>query len=162
MQQLKYIKNSNFMKIYNLYENEVDKTWYDSSTILYSECKDVKDDYKILKVVFKNGSCYEYREVDVNDYMLFREDISQGKALRKYISKFPYEKNENVDVKIINEELEELKKKTIKAIIDDDNDMLTIYNGNGELIEISMKLSKKELVSEILDFFNVRYSIFKK
>ena len=27
-------------KIYNVYENKLDRTWYQSSNILYSECDD--------------------------------------------------------------------------------------------------------------------------
>ena len=50
-------------KIYNLYENDLDRTWYDSSNVLYSECDDVTDGLKVLRVTFKNeigrASCRE-------------------------------------------------------------------------------------------------------
>ena len=78
-------------KMFNYYANDVDHTWYDSSNIKYSECIDKENSLKTLKVVFNNGSQYEYRGVDVNDYLMFREDMSQGKALCKYIKSKGYE-----------------------------------------------------------------------
>ena len=47
-------------KLFNYYSklNEntgIDKSWYQSSNVLYSECIDVEDELKTLKVVFKNG-----------------------------------------------------------------------------------------------------------
>lgn len=69
-------------------KNGIDRAWYQSSNILYSECDDVKDDFKILTVVFKNGATYKYYDVDVNDYVMFLHgglDGSNGKALNKYI-----------------------------------------------------------------------------
>lgn len=71
--------------ILNEYRDNIDRTWYDSSNVLYSECLDKQDDYKDLTIVFKGGRCYLYKNIDVNDYILFRSDISQGKALNKYI-----------------------------------------------------------------------------
>lgn len=72
--------------ILNTYRNKVDYTWYDSSNILYSECYDKDDDLKDLKIVFKGGRTYLYEKIDVNDYLMFRNDLSQGKALNKYIT----------------------------------------------------------------------------
>lgn len=76
-------------KIKSFYKNNVEKVWYDSSNILYSECVDLVNQLKTLKIVFKNGSMYQYNNVNVNDYLLFRENDSQGKAFFKYIK--PYE-----------------------------------------------------------------------
>ena len=79
-------------KLFNYYSklNEntgIDKSWYQSSNVLYSECIDVEDELKTLKVVFKNGTQYQYEDVDVNDYLLFRDAESQGQALNKIIKK---------------------------------------------------------------------------
>lgn len=71
--------------ILNIYKDNVDYTWYDSSNILYSECYDKDNDLKDLKIVFKGGRSYLYEKIDVNDYLMFRSDLSQGKALNKYI-----------------------------------------------------------------------------
>lgn len=95
-------------KIFNYYADNVDKTWYDSSNIKYSECTDHDNELKTLKVVFQNGSQYQYNGVNVNKYLLFREDLSQGKALNKYIKGegYEYEKLENADMKSLEDELD--------------------------------------------------------
>ena len=95
-------------KICNFYQDNVDKTWYKSTNIKYSECIDNTDELKTLKVVFANGSQYQYDDVDVRHYMLFRESESQGKALNMYIKSagFPYKKLEDADLVKIDEEYE--------------------------------------------------------
>lgn len=70
----------------NEYINNIDYTWYDSSNILYSECYDKDNDFKDLKIVFKGGRTYLYEKINVNNYIMFRSDASQGKALNKYIT----------------------------------------------------------------------------
>lgn len=94
-------------KKFSVYCNGIDKTWYNSSNIIYTECIDHDNKPKTLKVVFSNGTQYEYKDVDVRDYLLFREDSSQGKALNRLIKekKYEYEKLENADLEAINEEL---------------------------------------------------------
>ena len=99
-------------KIFGFYTKDgngtdVDKTWYESSNVKYSECQDHDNELKTLKVVFSNGSQYQYNKVNVNDYLLFREDASQGKALNKYIKAggYEYEKLDNVDVSELDDEL---------------------------------------------------------
>lgn len=95
-------------KIFNFYTNNVDKTWYDSSNIKYTECIDHDNELKTLKVVFNNGSQYQYNGVNVNKYLLFREDLSQGKALNKYIKGegYEYTKLENADMESLEKELD--------------------------------------------------------
>ena len=99
-------------KIFNFYtKNEngenVDKTWYQSSNLRYTECIDHDNDLKTLKVIFNNGSQYQYDKVNVNHYLLLREDASQGKALNKYIKANGYEftKLENADLAALEGEL---------------------------------------------------------
>ena len=94
-------------KIFNFYANDVDKTWYQSSNIKFSECIDHDNDLKTLKVVFNNGTQYQYNKVDVRDYLLFREAASQGKALNESIKAkgYEYEKLEDVDTKTLEDEL---------------------------------------------------------
>lgn len=91
------------------YENKIDSVWYDSSNVFYSECYDNDDDFKLLKVVFKNGGTYLYKDVDVNDYLMFKyggTDGSQGKALNKYIKgNYEYEKIENTDLNELSKKL---------------------------------------------------------
>lgn len=69
-------------------EERIDRVWYDSTNLLYSECDDNVDDYKTLRITFKNGQTYLYEKVDVNDYVLFAHggtDASNGKAFWKVI-----------------------------------------------------------------------------
>ena len=70
-------------------EKKIDKIWYDSSMIVYSECYDNPNSpLKELSVTFKNGATYKYLDVDVNDYVMFVHggiDDSNGKALNKHI-----------------------------------------------------------------------------
>lgn len=122
-------------KIFNYYENNIDHTWYDSSNIVYSECEDIPDDYKNLKVVFKNGTQYEYYNIDVNDYILFREAASQGKELNSRIKSknYPYKKLDNADLELINEDL---MFRTQNGIFIDDGDegVLKIKNKSNEIL----------------------------
>ena len=94
-------------KIFNYYSNDIDRTWYQSSNVKFSECVDKENELKTLRVVFNNGSQYEYTGVDVNQYLLFREDNSQGKALNKYIkgNNYEYKRLDNADVAALDEEL---------------------------------------------------------
>lgn len=87
-----------------IYENNVDKAWYDSSTVFYSECDDKENALKSVKVVFKNGSTYLYKDVNVNDYLLFRESSSQGKSLHRLLKQYEYEKLGNTDINLLVEE----------------------------------------------------------
>ena len=110
------------------YYNEnthLDKAWYESSNIIYSECDDNENDLKTLRVVFKNGSCYEYYKITVQDYLMFMHgglDGSNGKALNSFIKqkKYEYKKIEDANLENINEELlkiiESKKEKTSESI----------------------------------------------
>jgi hypothetical protein len=93
-------------------EKHLDRVWYNSSNVFYSECKDIVDDYKILRVVFNNGATYEYRNVDVNDYVMFVRgglDGSNGRALNKFIKpKCECERIEDLSKERLTEELNRL------------------------------------------------------
>ena len=95
-------------KIKSFYSNDVDKVWYDSSNVLYSECDDITDGLKVLRVTFKNGRTYQYYDVNVNDYLLFRENASQDVALNKFIKQYKCERIDDLNVDDIQSELEKL------------------------------------------------------
>lgn len=96
-------------KILAVYKDGIDKAWYNSSNIVYSECIDNKDALKTVKITFKNGTEYSYFDVPVQDYLMFREDASQGKALNKFIKSYKYEKHEEKrNLELLNEELNNL------------------------------------------------------
>lgn len=94
-------------KIFNFYANDVDVTWYQSSNIKYSKCIDHDNTLKTVDVVFNNGTQYRYKNVNVQDYLMFRDDPSQGKALNKFIKgkNYEYEKLENADLAALDSEL---------------------------------------------------------
>jgi len=99
-------------KIFNLYTknkegNDVDRTWFESSNIKYSECIDHDNALKTVDVTFNNGTRYRYKNVNVQDYLMFKENASQGKALNEYIKskKYEYEKLGNADISALENEL---------------------------------------------------------
>ena len=95
-------------KIFGFYANDVDKSWYDSSNVKYSECDDHDNALKTLRVVFNNGTQYEYKNINVQDFLFFRDAASQGKALNQYIKGkgYEYEKLENANMEALEDELE--------------------------------------------------------
>lgn len=115
-------------KIWSYYNNKLDKAWFDSSNVKYCECVDNDNEFKTLRVVFNNGSKYEYKNVSVQDYLLFREDASQGKAMGKYIKakKYEYERLDNVDIEAIDKELEFRRNGGI--FVDYSDGKLKLYN----------------------------------
>jgi hypothetical protein len=93
-------------------KNKVEKCWFDSSNILYSEYHENNtNNYGNLFVTFKNGATYLYRNVEIApDYLMFKVgglDGSHGKAFNKHIKlKYQYEKCENKNIEEINQEKE--------------------------------------------------------
>lgn len=135
-------------KIWGYYADKLDRTWYNSSNIKFSECADNENEFKTLKVVFNNGTQYQYNEVDVNDYLLFREDLSQGKALNKFIKGkgYEYEKIEDANIESIDTELDFRMK-----------DGIFVDYTNGKLIlkdSVDKVIFEKEVNLDI-DTFNV-------
>ena len=101
--------------IYNKYSDNKDHVWYDSSNVVYSVCYDTYTDRKTLKVVFKEGRTYLYKDIEVKDYILFKNAESSGNALNKFIIK----KYKGVRIEdTTKEELDELKK-----IFDEENEL---------------------------------------
>ena len=130
-------------KIFNFYANDIDKTWYQSSNIKYSECIDHDNDLKTLKVVFNNGTQYQYKKVDVRDYLLFRDASSQGKALNEYIKPkgYEYEKMENADLATLDGELTFRMEDGIFVLYD--GDKFTIKDNKDNVIcEKEVKLTE--------------------
>ena len=127
--------------------------WYDSSNVVYTECLDPDNDFKTLKVVFSNGTQYEYKKVNSMDYLLLREDVSQGKALNRIIKgkKYEYEKLENADLDAINDEL--FFRSNDGIYIENGSEFFEIRNNKDEsLFKLSKPLDKDyfDLVVDIL------------
>ena len=135
-------------KIFNLYAKnkdgiDVDRTWYQSSNIKYSECLDYDNMLKTLKVVFNNGTQYEYKNVNSQDYLLFRDASSQGKALNEYIKPkgYEYEKMENADLATLDGELTFRMEDGIFVLYD--GDKFTIKDNKDNVIcEREVKLTE--------------------
>lgn len=133
-------------KIFNYYCNDKDKTWYTSSNIKYSECDDKEGELKVLRVVFNNGAQYEYTGVDVNQYLLFREDSSQGKALNKYIkgNNYEYKKLDNVNVQELDDEVM-FRLSNGVFIVKSDNGFKLLDNKDNVLMERNEKIDDDTL-----------------
>ena len=113
------------MKLYSIYKDGLDRAWYDSSNVKYSECIDKEGELKILKVVFNGGRTYEYTGVDVNDYLKFREATSQGSALNQLIKKYDYTKLEDTNLELLSEEYNRLTTPGFVVTVKDE-DTLTV------------------------------------
>lgn len=134
------------MKIFNFYSNDVDRTWYQSSNIKYSECIDHDNDLKTLIVVFNNGTQYRYEKVDVRDYLLFKNDESQGRALNQYIKTkgYAFEKMENADLATLDGELSFRMEGGV--FIDYDGKTIRMRDNNDKVVfEKEVKLNKDAL-----------------
>ena len=102
------------MIIYNRYINQEDHVWYDSSNVVYSKCYDTQNSkQKTLKIVFKGGRTYLYKDVDADDYMLFKMEKSNGEGFNKYIKKYSAVRISDTDISKLSE-LQENFKKEIK------------------------------------------------
>lgn len=159
-------------KIYNLYENEVDRTWYDSTNVIYSECDDVTDGLKVLKVVFKNGRTYKYSDVNVNDYLLFRESLSQGKALNKYIKQYANERINDTDIEALTEELKRLTEIveystsggtcTYFVEINENTDTCEVFCEGNLVDNFTLKDTPSNLLSNLSKSLKVEYNVIEK
>lgn len=133
-------------KIFNVYSNDIDRTWYQSSNIKFSECIDHDNELKTLVVVFNNGTQYRYEKVDVRDYLLFRDAESQGKALNQYIKPkgYAYEKLENADLATLDGELTFRMEGGV--FVDYDGKVLKMRNNKDEVIlDKETKLDREAL-----------------
>lgn len=163
--------------ILNIYKDNVDYTWYDSSNVLYSECYDKDNDLKDLKIVFKGGRSYLYEKIDVNDYLMFRSDLSQGKALNKYIIVKDVNGNPKHNVvRLPDTDLNELENSRLMIIeernkpVEETNN--TIYhveldesNGNVKLLfedkVVFEGIENKISIFQLLKALNIRTDITK-
>lgn len=101
---------------YNKYFDRRDHCWYDSSNIVYSEFFDNAGNTS-MKIIFKGGRTYLYRDVDPNVYLLFKHADSNGEAFNKYIRKYPTTKQDDTSL----DSLEAMKTRFIE--MDNDTSM---------------------------------------
>lgn len=138
------------------YENDLEKAWYDSSNILYSECDDKDGELKVVRIVFKGGRTYQYTDVKVNDYLMFRENISQGKALNTFMKQYPTERVGDTDVASINEELEIRQNNGFLVVLDESN--INVFNNENKVLKMPCKvLNETSNIITLLEALNVKY-----
>ena len=131
-------------------ENLVEST-YDSSNILSSK---YDKDSKKLTITFKRGVQYTYMDVSASDYLRFETAESQGAVLNSHIKSHSFEKGDVVDAKIIQEEIDKLKKEELilmqQSIIDDMESITYEFNTNDKFIEAQLMA----LAKRITNYFN--------
>jgi hypothetical protein len=108
----------------------IDYCWYSSSNIFFSKCLDIPNKLKKLTIVFNKGTTYEYDNVDVNDYVKFKNAVlgenlmekSNGKAFHKYIKKYEGIKVEDANMNKLEEQKLEFMKQD-KLILEEKNNI---------------------------------------
>jgi len=130
-------------------KTKTQKVWYDSTMMIYSEMvEDDNENKGELYVVFKNGTKYVYHDVSFEDYVLLiggGTDASQGKTLSKIIKgKYEYEKLEDADLSVIEEELHADFKTT--------NDKSNTYfiSGHRDITPVEFEINYQPMINYVL------------
>lgn len=149
------------MIIYNKYVNNEDYVWYDSSNIVFSKCYDNNQTTKTLKVVFKNGRTYVYKDVNAGDYICFKTSPSNGKAINDFIIK-KYKGVRIMDTNV--DKLNEMKERFIneeKEIVEQPiSNLLYHIDGNNETGEFRLKINGKTIYSGFENQVSI-FNLFK-
>lgn len=150
-------------RIFNLYQNDLDRAWYSSSNIVYSECDDKENELKVLRVVFSTGRMYQYEGVNVFDYLKFRDSDSQGKAFNQYIRKYDAKRLEDADLDKIQKELDELNEPGVRLNYEGDTFKITspdgtvLFDANRVITDI-----ESELLENVLKAIDVQFKTVGK
>ena len=129
--------------------NNIEHNWYDSSNIVYTACYDNAETTKSLKIVFKGGRTYLYREVDVNDYLLFTRDLeSVGSAFNKYIKKYPCVRQTDTDLDKLNAFKEEISSEK-QLITESTSNLDYVMQINGETGQFRLILNGRTIFEGI-------------
>ena len=158
--------------LYDKYVNSTDHTWYDSTNVLYSECYDNNDKFKNLKLVFKGGRTYLYKDVDINDYLLFKNSESNGKSANEFIiKKYKGFRITDTDLTQLNETKEHFINSTkslndklicdlnYKIVMDNNTNEFTLYLDN----DVIYKGKENEVsIFKLLKSMGINYSFSNK
>lgn len=128
-----------------------DRAWFDSSNILYGECYESDTQYKTVRIVFKNGSTYEYSDVLVADWVSFKNADSQGKALNEYFKKNGYEYKRIDNSNIENLEKELSNKQNYDIVLKVNNGRLFIVDNVKDTELYSMEYPGEQITNSIND-----------
>ena len=136
-------------KIY-LEKERLQKVWYDSSMLVYSEMKENEfENIGDLTVTFKNGSTYIYFDVAFEDYMVFiggGTDASQGKTLNKVIkNKYQYKRIEDKNIEELLNEMTQMEEKK-EEILD-----TYFISGHRDINEIEFEFNYIPIIQNVLN-----------
>lgn len=142
-------------------DNVKDKAWFDSSNVVYGECDESDTQYKTVRIVFKNGSTYEYKDVLVADWVSFKNADSQGKALNEYFKKngYEYKRIDNTDLEVLEKELS--LKQEYDIILKVDNEKLIVIDNVTDNELYSMEFPGEEITNSIKELLSaLKYKSF--
>lgn len=131
-------------------DDKIDKAWFDSSNIVYGECDESDTQYKTVRIVFKNGSTYQYENVLVADWISFKHADSQGKALNEHFKKagYKYQRIDDANLEALEEEYALKSGCNFIFRVDNDNNQLNIFD-NKDVCIYSMKYPGVEITNDI-------------
>lgn len=144
------------MVTYNRYVNQEDHTWYDSSNIVYSRCYDTNNtNKKTLKIVFKGGRTYVYKDVDTDDYMLFKTAQSNGEEFNKRIKKYDAVRIADTDLDKLTELMNSFKEETKENDEQKVGELIYHINVDEKTGEFTISLNDKVLFRGIEGNFSI-------
>ena len=137
------------MLLFSYYiEDKMDKAWFDSSNIYYAECDESDTQFKTVRVIFKNGAIYQYEQVKVFDWTMFKNAESQGKKLNELFKKagYKYEKIGTANIEELQNEYVFRSGKGYTLYINDGKLTLMDYQ---DVIKYTMELPEESVVNDI-------------
>ena len=137
------------MLLFSYYiEDKMDKAWFDSSNIYYAECDESDTQFKTVRVIFKNGAIYQYEQVKVFDWTMFKNAESQGKKLNELFKKagYKYEKIGTANIEELKDEYVFRSGKGYTLYINDGKLTLMDYQ---DVIKYTMELTEESVINDI-------------
>ena len=137
------------MLLFSYYiEDKIDKAWFDSSNIYYAECDESDTQFKTVRVIFKNGAIYQYEQVKVFDWTMFKNAESQGKKLNELFKKagYKYEKIGTANIEELKDEYVFRSGKGYTLYINDGKLTLMDYQ---DVIKYTMELPEESVINDI-------------
>lgn len=137
------------MLLFSYYiEDKMDKAWFDSSNIYYAECDESDTQFKTVRVIFKNGAIYQYEQVKVFDWTMFKNAESQGKKLNELFKKagYKYEKIGTANIEELKDEYVFRSGKGYTLYINDGKLTLMDYQ---DVIKYTMELPEESVINGI-------------
>ena len=137
------------MLLFSYYiEDKMDKAWFDSSNIYYAECDESDTQFKTVRVIFKNGAIYQYEQVKVFDWTMFKNAESQGKKLNELFKKagYKYEKIGTANIEELKDEYVFRSGKGYTLYVNDGKLTLMDYK---DVIKYTMELPEESVVNDI-------------